>query len=244
VGSWRWGGGRARRPAPPPPAGGGGRRGPPPPPPRSFREQTAAVERAKEEKLIAQFLAKCAADDAKEALARKAREAAIERFKAEVAAQRDVRQQLFAAQKLAEVRAAEEAAKADEFKRRVVAAARRRLLEEHAAVLRGFLPRGVITSNADLDILKAFDGNRDGVLSEAEMDLAQAAFRAYDPGAARAPAAGGGGAGGGGGVAGGGGGGAAGGGGGAAAPAVPPLPVADAAARNRRANNASSVSFA
>jgi hypothetical protein len=178
------------------------------------------VERAKEEKLIKQFLDKCAEDDRKEKLARRAREEAIERFKAEVAAQRDVRQQLFAAQKLEEVRAAEAAAKADEFKRRVIAEARRRLLQEHAAVLRGYLPRGVITSNEDLEILKAFDGNKDGVLSDAEMELAQAAFAAFDPGAAADKK-----------------------GGAAEAAPVPALALDGAAARNRKAGNASSVRF-
>lgn len=48
-------------------------------------------------------------------------------------------------------------------------------------VQRGFLPRGVILSNADLDILKAFDRNSDGKLEPEEMELAQAAFMAFDP---------------------------------------------------------------
>ena len=43
----------------------------------SLREKTAAEERAKEACLIAQFLQKCAEDDAKEALARKARDEAM-----------------------------------------------------------------------------------------------------------------------------------------------------------------------
>jgi hypothetical protein len=39
----------------------------------------------------------------------------------------------------------------------------------------------VILSNADLDILKAFDRNQDGKLEPEELELAQAAFRVYDP---------------------------------------------------------------
>ena len=192
---------------------------------RSMREKVAEMERAKEEKLIAQFLERCKEDDRKEALARKVRAEAVERYKLEVAEQRDIKQAMYAQQKLEEVVAMEKAAKAEEFRKVVIAEARRKLLEEHASKLRGFLPRGVITSNDDLDILKAFDANKDGVLSDAEMDLAQAAFRAYDPGAAAlgAPSAA-----------------AA---GGARAP-VPPLPIAEAGARapSSRAN-ASSVSF-
>ena len=150
------------------------------------------------------------------------------------------------AQKLEEVRAQDEAAKAEEFKRRVVAEARRRLLHEHAAVLRGFLPRGVITSNADLEILKAFDGNKDGFLSDAEMDLAQAAFAAYDPGAIKGGAAGATmaatGGGGGGGAGAGDRGGNGNGNGGAQQFSNTAMPI-DAAARNRKASNASTVKF-
>jgi hypothetical protein len=43
---------------------------------------------------------------------------------------------------------------------------------------RGHLPRGVVLSQDDLSLIKAFDRDGDGVLSEKEMDLAQAAFRA------------------------------------------------------------------
>ena len=82
----------------------------------------------------------------------------------------------------------EEARRREEFKRRVVAEARRKLLQEHAAALRGFLPRGVIVSPADLEILKAFDGNKDGELNAEEMALAQAAFQAFAPGARAAGA--------------------------------------------------------
>jgi len=128
-------------------------------------------------------LRKCKEDDEKAEKALRAREEAVARYKEEVAQQRDLRLKLFEEQKLEEMRFAEEGKKREEFKRRVVAEARRKLLQEHAAALRGFLPRGVIVSPADLDILKAFDGNKDGVLEPEEMALAQAAFEAWDPGA-------------------------------------------------------------
>jgi len=145
-----------------------------------------------------------------------------------------VKNRLFEEQKLAEIKFTDEARKKDEFRKRVVAEARRKLLEEHAVKLRGFLPRGVFSSPADLEILKAFDGNKDGRLSPDEMDLAQAAFEAWDPGAA---AAGGGKAAGGGG----------GGGGGGAPPRHPAPPAAAAApttaAANRARQQASSITF-
>jgi len=154
-----------------------------------LREKIAAEERAKEEKLIAQFLAKCIEDDRKQEIARKAREEARLRYLAEVNAQREHKTALYEAQKLEEMRLLEEARRRDDFKRRIIEEARRKLLEEHATKLRGFLPRGVITSNADIELLKAFDRNKDGKLDEAEMELAQAAFRAYDPMAAMVSAA-------------------------------------------------------
>ena len=112
-----------------------------------------------------------------------------QRYKVEIESQRSLNQHLFEAQKLEEARAAEEVKRRDAFKKQVIDEARRRLLAEHASVLRGFLPRGVIASPQDLAILKAFDGNKDGILTPDEMDLARAAFAAYDPGAAAGGAA-------------------------------------------------------
>ena len=164
------------------------------------------------------------------------------RYKAEVQAQKDVKNRLFEEQKLAEIKFMDDARKKEEFRRRVIAEARRKLLQEHAVKLRGFLPRGVFASPADLEILKAFDGNRDGRLSPEEMELAQAAFEAWDPGAAAAGAGNGGK-----GAA------AGGGGGGGGAPPRHPAPAAAAAAAaaaapataaaNRARQNASSITF-
>jgi hypothetical protein len=52
----------------------------------------------------------------------------------------------------------------------------------------GAVPRGVLLSQADVDLIKAFDRDRDGRLDAAEMDLAQAAFKAFDRGATGAVA--------------------------------------------------------
>ena len=45
-------------------------------------------------------------------------------------------------------------------------------------VQRGHLPRGVLLSQSDVRLIKAFDRDGDGVLTPDEMELAQAAFRA------------------------------------------------------------------
>jgi len=95
----------------------------------------AVEEAAKEAKLIEQFLAKCAEDDRRELVARRARDEARARYMAEIAAQRDERVALYQAQKLAELEAVEEAKRADEFRKRVVEEARRKMLQEHAAAL-------------------------------------------------------------------------------------------------------------
>jgi hypothetical protein len=54
---------------------------------------------------------------------------------------------------------------------------------------RGYLPRGVILSSADLDLIKAFDRNKDGILEPEELELAQMAFKVFDPDADAAQAA-------------------------------------------------------
>jgi hypothetical protein len=114
---------------------------------------------------------------------RRAREEARIRFQAEIAVQKELKASLFEQQKLDEMRALEEGKRREDFKNRVIEEARRKLLQEHASKLRGYLPRGVITSNADLDLIKAFDRNNDGKLEPEEMELAMAAFNAFDAGA-------------------------------------------------------------
>ena len=42
----------------------------------------------------------------------------------------------------------------EKFRRQVVAEARRRLLEEHAANLHGFLPKGVVKNKEEYEILR------------------------------------------------------------------------------------------
>jgi hypothetical protein len=106
-------------------------------PPCSIRERIAHEEAVKESALIRQFLEKCAADDAREAASRQAREEARIRYMAEIASQRDERLALYEAQKVEEMRAAEDARRREEFKRRVIEEARRTMLAEHAAALVG-----------------------------------------------------------------------------------------------------------
>jgi hypothetical protein len=148
---------------------------------RRIRERISKEEAAKEAALIQQFLEKCAEDDRKEQALRQVKAEARIRYIAEIAASRDEKMALYQRQKLEELEALEAARRKDELRKRIVREARRKLLEEHAAVLRGFLPRGVILSSDDLDILKAFDRDGDGRLDADEMDLAQAAFAAFDP---------------------------------------------------------------
>jgi hypothetical protein len=103
--------------------------------PRRLREKIAAEERAKEQRLIEQFLAKCAEDNKKEEIGRRAREEARQRYLSEVNAQRESKTALFEAQKVEELRILEEAKRREEFRKRVIEEARRKLLEEHATKL-------------------------------------------------------------------------------------------------------------
>lgn len=62
--------------------------------------------------------------------------------------------------------------KKEEYRKRVVEEARKQLLKQHASRLQGFLPRGVISKPGDLEMLRLFDADGDGKLSDAELRLA------------------------------------------------------------------------
>ena len=147
----------------------------------STRATQAAEAAEREAALIEAFLAKCAADEANEARARIARAEARSRYMSEVRAAADECVATAAAARIAELADREAARARDEFRAAVIREARHQMLREHAAVLRGHLPRGVILCQADVELLKSF-ANAEGRLEEGGMERAQ---EAYDASAAR-----------------------------------------------------------
>ena len=143
-----------------------------------LRDLASVAAAQREAALIEQFLRKCAEDDRREALAIAARRAARARYWEEAQAHASQKEAAAARARVAEAEA-EEAQRAKEaFRASVVEEARRRMLAEHAEVLRGHLPRGVLHSQDDLLLLKAFDRDGDGVLNVNELELAAVAFKA------------------------------------------------------------------
>lgn len=115
-----------------------------------------AAER--EAQLVDDFMRSCADADSKERAAAEAREQAKREHIAAVAEQARLREEMYRRQLEQHARAEAEARAKEEFQQRVVEEARRRLLEEHASMLQGYLPKGVIRSKEDLDLINRAAG--------------------------------------------------------------------------------------
>merc|ERR1719198_26425 len=76
-------------------------------------------------------------------------------YKAGMEAQVKQRQDMYERAKAADEVARQQALEKEAFRAQVVEEARKRLIAEHAANLREFLPKGVLLSNADLELLKS-----------------------------------------------------------------------------------------
>lgn len=72
----------------------------------------------------------------------------------DVAGQKAERARMFEMQRQAELEASRREAEKEAYRQRVVEEARRKLLQEHAAALRGHLPKGVLKSEKDLELLR------------------------------------------------------------------------------------------
>uniref|UniRef100_A0A2C9JVV5 Meiosis-specific nuclear structural protein 1 n=1 Tax=Biomphalaria glabrata TaxID=6526 RepID=A0A2C9JVV5_BIOGL len=111
------------------------------------------AEKAEEEEFRKQMLAKFAEDDRLEQMnAQRRRMKQLEHQRAVEKLLEDRRVQ-FAREREAEVEARLEEAKLEQFRKRVIEEERQKLLKEHAIKLLGYLPRGVIRDEKDLDIL-------------------------------------------------------------------------------------------
>jgi hypothetical protein len=115
-----------------------------------MRENTAQIEAKKamlaemereEKELVDKMLKKFAEDEEDERRKEENRRRFKERFKNEAAEQRNARAQIALAEKEREVKEINALRQQDEYKHRVIEEAKRRLLEQHADKLRGFLPR-------------------------------------------------------------------------------------------------------
>merc|ERR1712147_232075 len=61
----------------------------------------------------------------------------------------------------------------EKYREEVVEAARKAILQEHAAKLKDYLPKGAFAKDSDLQMLSVFDVDGDDVLSAAEASAAK-----------------------------------------------------------------------
>ena len=77
------------------------------------------------------------------------------RYKREIEEQQQPRLQMYEKEKAAELEGVNYGKEEEEYRKAVVAEARRRLLEEHAKRLHGFLPKGALQSKDELKLVNA-----------------------------------------------------------------------------------------
>jgi hypothetical protein len=77
------------------------------------------------------------------------------RYKHEIEEQQQQRLQMYEKEKAAELEGVNYGKEEEEYRKAVVAEARRRLLEEHAKRLHGFLPKGALQSKDELKLVNA-----------------------------------------------------------------------------------------
>ena len=75
-------------------------------------------------------------------------------YMTQVEKQRQGKKQLYDAERAAELAFAEEAERREGYRKQVIQEARRRLLEEHATKLQGFLPGNVFESSEEYEDFK------------------------------------------------------------------------------------------
>lgn len=122
------------------------------------KAEKRAVEMAEEQKLIDLMLKKFAEDESNERKAEERREANRTRYKNEIEEQQQQRLQMYEKEKAAELEGVSVGKEEEEYRKAVVAEARRRLLEEHARRLHGFLPKGALQSKEELELVNASKG--------------------------------------------------------------------------------------
>jgi hypothetical protein len=122
-----------------------------------------AREEEQERALVADMLAKFREDEANQRAQEERALSAKLRLREEIEVQRAERSRLYEQEKLRaleELRAEQERA---EYEAEVVAEARRRLLEQHAEALAGFMPKGTLKSEEELQLIQTVTGARQQV---------------------------------------------------------------------------------
>jgi hypothetical protein len=119
-----------------------------------FKELRRLQEAEREARLVTLMRQKFAEDEARERADEEQRQAAKMHHMTLIEKQKDERNSLYQQERVAEQMAIQEANEREEYRKRVIQEARRRLLEEHASRLQGYLPNKVFESKEEYEEFK------------------------------------------------------------------------------------------
>ena len=109
---------------------------------------------AEEERIVKIMLGKFAQDEENERKKQAGRKEMKDSYIHNIKGQREQRAALYEAEKQKELAERDYAGEMEDYRLRVVAEARKRLLQQHAAVLKGFLPKGAIQNEEEAEIVR------------------------------------------------------------------------------------------
>jgi hypothetical protein len=115
----------------------------------SLKAESRRREAEAEARMVALMRRKFAEDEAKERADDEARRRTKVQHMSLIERQKAERKDLYDQEKSREMAIAEENARRDDYRKRVIQEARKRLLEDHAAKLQGYLPHGVFNSEEE-----------------------------------------------------------------------------------------------
>ena len=118
------------------------------------KARAKAAEAAEEARLVQLMMDKFARDEADERAGAARRAANRAKYQEEIGAQKAARAEAYARERDAELAGVADNKEEEEYRLAVVAEARRRLLEEHARRLQGFLPKGALANQGEATIFR------------------------------------------------------------------------------------------
>eukprot|EP01036_Dinobryon_divergens_P027471 gene27471-36249_t len=122
------------------------------------KDEQRRLEAEKEARLVAAMRNKFAADEQKEREEEAARKSVKVHHMTLVEKQRQERKNMYEQERSQEMASLDEAARREEYRKKVITEARKRLLEEHAARLEGFMPAKAFDN---IDEYRSFQSDRD-----------------------------------------------------------------------------------
>ncbi|KAG5187034.1 tumor suppressor, Mitostatin-domain-containing protein [Tribonema minus] len=148
------------------------------------RERRREAEAAVEAQRVSDMMAKFRADEEREKVALEQRERAKAHHRDSIQAQRLERERLYNMERQQELQELEKEKEREEYKKMVVAEARKRLLEQHAAALEGYLPKGAVKSAEELEYVRKLAAQQRSTAPYGQPQSAVAAMSASDRGRA------------------------------------------------------------